>query len=86
MQKEVLIRRPDSRNNTNQLIRCQVLSEAGGKMRCKCDGDPKIKEVSASETIPVATVTGQARPGSIIKPVAKAYPESPHALGNRFNY
>lgn len=83
--KQVLIRQPlqAGRNTTNNLLRCEVLSEAGGKLRVKCQGERDIREVAASDVIPAEGVFGQARPVMEAQAIPKAYPTSPHALANK---
>ena len=55
--KQVLIKRK-LLNGNNELIRCNVLSEANGIVRCQIEGQRGVKEVKASDTIPAQQIYG----------------------------
>ncbi len=84
MPKQVMVRYRNLHGNSSTLKRCEVLSEANGKMRVKCSDERNPREVAASDTVPIQSVYGQANPGTNPSQVKKAYPESKHCLANQF--
>jgi hypothetical protein len=73
-------------NGNTELVQADVLSSEGNVLRVKPIGARQAIEVDAADVLPVSTVFGTMtnnprKPRAI---VPKMYPESRHALGNRF--
>jgi hypothetical protein len=80
MAKEVLIRRKQLHGNANRMVRCTVLAEKSGMMRCKCQDQRKTEEIKASEAVPAHQVFGQGQGAQTI--IQKQYSPSVHSFSN----
>jgi hypothetical protein len=80
--KQILVRQKQLHGNANRLLKCQILSEANGKIRCMCEGERSPREVTASEVIPATSVFGSIGPDQHQSVIEKSYAQSPNALAN----
>jgi len=78
--KDVFIRRKHLHGNLSELLRCQVLSENGDKLRVKPEGSMAPIEINRSEVMPANKMTGAKDRVALVQ---QLFPTSAGAMHNR---
>jgi hypothetical protein len=82
MSKTVLVRAKQLHGNISKMLRCEVLSEADGKIRCRCEGEKKERTVDASAVLDPKQIYATATPQAGALPVIQGQPTGLHTLAN----
>lgn len=81
---QVLVRQP-MLNGDNKMLKAEVLSQTGDKLRVKIEGQREPKEVNASDVVSAIKVFGPSQRDQRQSVIPKCYPTSVNALGNTLN-
>lgn len=79
MSRNIMVRQKQLHGNINKLVRCEVVAQNDdGSLRCKCEGERNLRNVSAAEALPDPS---HGLNGAQV--VQKGFPTSPYTLFNR---